>query len=369
MKPMFTCELDYTPNFHLMQIYAGLYALKNKGLIDLKVNFKKSNKNTLPLTTAVINNKYKVVYDCLDGLTWIPGNMDDNLAHFKNTYNVDFFFKRSYQSAMQTSKPAGCKVYPLGLNYNVQPDENLLAYNNSFKDKIEYLLKTNSWTSKVFGKRFYYAKDFEFPPLHQGKDKILFITRLWSPEEAKSEHSKHFRKHLNDVRIECIEACKKEYGKFFTGGIYREKYAEKNYPLFVMPDELTNKNSFLQSVKEHNICITTTGLHHSIGWKLAEYVAASRAIITEPLEFEVTGDFNEGKNYLQFTTAAEMLNKIEYLLSNKEATRQMMLDNYHYYNNYLKPENLVLNTFLKINEYEERQSLLLHAIKEKALVD
>lgn len=38
-------------------------------------------------------------------------------------------------------------------------------------------------------------------------------------------------------------------------------------------------------VKESDICITTTGLHRSIGWKFAEYIAASKAIVTEKLNY------------------------------------------------------------------------------------
>ena len=57
---------------------------------------------------------------------------------------------------------------------------------------------------------------------------------------------------------------------------------------------------FLNIVKSSDICIATTGLHKSIGWKFGEYIAASRAIITEPLYYEIPGELKRGSNYLEF---------------------------------------------------------------------
>lgn len=346
MKPLFTCELNYTPNFHLMQVYTGFYALYRKGIIDLKVNFVKSNADTLPVTTVIVNNKHRVVFDCLDG-----GQMVKDIFKKPSPHKgYDFYFKRSYHAALQQEKPENLLIFPLGLNYNVQPDENLFSFNNNAKLKLEYFLKTNKLARKFFKKRFYYTKDFEYYPVKPAKNKILFITRLWDPEEAKSPRSKVLRQQYNELRIDCIEACKKEYGKMFTGGLYNEAYAKKNFSPLVISDALTNKASYLQTVKEHSICITTTGLHNSIGWKLAEYVAASRAIVTEPLHFDVTGNFSAGTNYLEFTTSDELLQQVELLLNDTRLMADMMQNNYYYYNNYLKPENLILNTLLTITD-------------------
>lgn len=81
---------------------------------------------------------------------------------------------------------------------------------------------------------------------------------------------------------------------------------------------------------------------------MAEYVAASKVIVSEPLHFELPGNFENHRNYLAFTNEETLINRIDYLLHNKEAMRQMMLNNYDYYQHYLKPEVLVLNTLDKV---------------------
>ncbi|MEP6594734.1 MAG: hypothetical protein ABJA71_02260 [Ginsengibacter sp.] len=352
MKSLFECELEYLSNPHLMHIYSGFFELKKKGVIDLKVIFKKSNKETTGLTNATINKKYKVIYDASDGYIWLNGkSIQENLEYFQNNYSVDFYFKRSYHKELLQYNSVGRKIFPLGLNYNVHPDSNLFFLNETLPDKIKYALKTNKYLKSIFKKKFFYARDFEYYPVKYKEDKILFLTRVWNPAEARAEHSRPHREMLNAIRADCIKACRKEYGKIFTGGLLKEDYAIKYYSSLIAPVHLTSKRSFLQSVKEHSICIATTGLHDSTGWKLGEYVAASRAIISEPLKYEVPGIFLKDNNYLEFENPDQLLQQIELLLKNKDLTFRIMQNNFHYYNNYLKPENLVLNTLLTIMKY------------------
>jgi hypothetical protein len=176
----------------------------------------------------------------------------------------------------------------------------------------------------------------------------LFLTRVWDPEKAPSEAGRELRHRLNKTRTECIEACKKEYGDRFTGGLFMEYYAKEHYPSLAMPSSFTSKSSYLQSVKEHSICISTTGLSNSIGWKLGEYVAASRAIISEPLHYELPGNFEKEKNYFEFQTPDELLKIIADLQANPDKIFETMKHNYYYYNSFVKPEKLVLNSLLTV---------------------
>ncbi|HVX52224.1 MAG TPA: hypothetical protein VHB48_18840 [Chitinophagaceae bacterium] len=331
-----------------MQIYSGFFELARKGVIKLKVTPIKSTSESIPITNVRINKKYTAVYDALDGLTWIYGDEAANLEHFGKTYNVDFYFKRSFANVLPGYAHEKCRVFPLGLNYNVQPEKDIFSLVPSAAEKIKYILKRYRLFRGFSDARFFYAKDFEHYPLPGNKSRVLFITRLWDPAEAKSERSEHFRACINNARVASIEACKKKYGALFTGGLEKNNFSVTTFPSLVLPEELTRKEQYLQAIKNHTICIATTGLHHSIGWKFAEYVAASRAIVTEPLQFELPGNFGEAVNYLSFKGTENLIEQIDFLLTNRSFTRQMMQNNFQYYNNYVNPERLVLNTLLKI---------------------
>jgi hypothetical protein len=48
------------------------------------------------------------------------------------------------------------------------------------------------------------------------------------------------------------------------------------------------------------------GLYESNGWKLGEYVAGSKAIVSEHLHYDAPGNFSPEQNYLEFNSADEM---------------------------------------------------------------
>jgi hypothetical protein len=361
-----TCTIYYnkkTSTPHLWQIFTGFYELQAKGFLHLKLE----QKDWLPesysenLLLVDVDNQYKIIYDVNDGLNWLWGGIETNLEYFYDTLlsYADFYFKRSYNHLVARGD-SKCKVYPLGFNYPVTSPENKL-FNTHFdlKSKVIHYLRSNQLTRKMLkidGTREYNMKNFEYIPFPQNKiPKLLFLTRLWDPgtiQEDKIRHDNSYEKNrqdiieINEMRIQSIIACKKLYGKQFTGGLQASKFTIANYPDLVVPYEVSNKQNFLKLVKEADICIATTGLNQSIGWKFAEYVAAARGIVSEKMHFEVTGDFSIPNNYLEFNNVNELLQNIDYLIHNPEQLQEMMVNNYRYYNLYLRPDNLVLNSLL-----------------------
>ncbi|MFI3190717.1 hypothetical protein BCS42_05820 [Crenothrix sp. D3] len=352
MKPLFKCELDYLPSNHLSQIYTGFEQLKKAGVIDLSIRYTGEKTGaTKPVLKVKINNKYKVIYDTLDGLNWIKGSIEDNLNYIKTHLDADFYFKRSYSKNILKYFPSHCKVYPLGLNYYVESED---FYFVGIKESIKHYIKEIYVITKILKiNKNFYTNDFEFYPFVSKETKILFFTRLWTPDDIIGKHFKSQIESINENRVRYIKACKKEFGDCFTGGLENDTYSNLhakglNAEDLIVPYSLTNRKTFLNTIKNHNICITTTGLHNSIGWKFGEYVAASRAIVSEPLAYELPGDFKSPKNYLAFSNEEELISRINLLRENKDLLFEIMKNNFHYYNNYVRPDKLVLNTLLAI---------------------
>lgn len=344
MKPLFKCEIYYFPSLHLSQIYDGFEKLRKIGIVDIVIK-PISGEGLKPLLKVKINNKYNVIYDTLDGMNWINGSIEENLIHFKNNTHADFYFKRSYNKQVLENAPLNCKVFPLGLNIPFKPEGK---FPQKLNEKIKDFLKDYSFISKYFEKTSFFSKDFEFFPIPSKENKVLFIAGLWNPDDVTSEHLKIEREVMNKNRINCIKACQREFGDRFIGGVQKGDFSTNHSKDMIMPLSFTKRETFLKTIKEHNICIATSGLHNSIGWKFGEYVAASRAIITESLIYELPGDFSNNKNFLVFNNEGELLNNIYFLLNDKDALFNMMMNNFHYYNNYLRPDKLVLNTLLRI---------------------
>lgn len=338
-KPTFHCEIEFQPLLHLNQIYDGFWKLKQKGIIDL-VAKRMPLKNDKPVIKVKVNHKHTIVYDTLDGLNWTNGTFDENIEYFKANSDCDLYFKRSYDPVLEDYIEQD-RIHPLGLNFSFHHDGNYpLTLQERMKSFVKRHIKKNSFQLSAF----------EHPPIINHDHKILFLCGLWNPDEVISSELKLQRESINADRIALVRACKSEFGPQFTGGIQISEYSQKIAKDLLVPSEITNKQSFMSSIKSHNICIATTGLHGSTGFKFAEYVAASRAIISEPLHYQLPGNFQDGKNYLSFENPSELISNIYSLLNDKDKMQSMMLENYRYYNNYVDSEKLILNTLLKTQD-------------------
>ena len=316
---------------HLNQIYAGFIELYKKGIIELTID--KEIVNTKPLVEVIINDLYRVIYDTYDQGDKYYENIDNKI--------IDFYFKRSFDKENIINKFE--KIEPLGLNYNVYSKRGNIF---SEKDKVINLVKI---LFKRKGANFSIEK-FETEPSVSKEPKICFLTRVWDPyaNEVENKNIREERIAINKFRVECIRACKKKYGINFIGGIENSEYARKLCPDCIVNSNLSNRKSFINILKTCEICIATSGLHKSMGWKLGEYVATARAIISERLYYQLPGNFEEKVNYLEFSTVKQLIECIDSLINNEELRYKIMLNNKEYYYNYVRPDKMIMNTLEKV---------------------
>lgn len=322
--------------YHVAQIAAGFHILKKQGwpveIID-KTGDKENPFYNLPVATAEYRGK-KIVYDLWDGYQ-NPVDMEKCLKW------ADVYFKRSFSREKNAELfPAyQDKMFPLGFNYHV-------TYPTSPVN--EPLLK--SLLKPLLGKApepYFVPKVFEGQPRKTALEnvKILFQAQLWdhrdpdlSPEMAEE------CAYINNTRIAIVRALKESYGDQFFGGLRDSALAREMAPELIQPEKYTERRKYLKLVHSCDICIGSMGLHESIGWKTAEYIAAAKAIVNETFHYCVTGDFEEGKNYLEFSTAEQCIEAVRTLVEDPEKRYAMEAANAEYYRNYLKPEELVKRT-------------------------
>src|SRR5207253_9766808 len=119
-------------------------------------------------------------------------------------------------------------------------------------------------------------------------------------------------------------------------------YARQHYPDCIAPDaRQTRKLAFTQLVHQTDICVTSLGLRESNGFRLGEFVAAARAIVTERMRHTVPGNFASGENYLDFTSAEECAAAVRVLFDDPVKRLSMMQRNQAYYQAYLRPDALI----------------------------
>ena len=168
---------------------------------------------------------------------------------------------------------------------------------------------------------------------------ILYSTRLWKGHDE-----------LNESRIMLAYKLREHFDGAIAG-VSDSPLSRKLCPDLILPHKVTRRKNFIDLINCSAVCITTTGLWNSTGWRFGEFVSAGKAILSEPLHFKVPGDFQEGKNYLAFSSIDDALCKCEMLLRDPYKRMAMEIQNLDYYFQYLKPDVLIMNTLKQFFSY------------------
>lgn len=321
---------------HGAQIITGFLMLKEQGW-DVEIIDRSRDKCVpfygLPALLAEYRGK-KLFYDVWDGYQ-DPEDMELGLRE------CDFYFKRSFSAEknQQMFPDDCCRMYPLGLYYYVTHPKN--TADQPLWKAAAAVLKGRTPARYFVPKVF--EGDGETPCCNPPR--ILFLTQLWGREAwLEGDPANDEREEISNARIQIIRTLRREYGDSFTGGINDTPLSRKMAPDLIVSRELTERRRYLQTVHSSDICIGSMGLFGSIGGKTGEYVAAAKAIVHEEMCYSVTGDFQEGVNYLSFRTPQECVEAVAKLVDNPERLQAMKRANAAYYRQYLRPDMLVRNT-------------------------
>lgn len=320
---------------HNAQTVTGFLMLKEAGCNVKIIDDARNASNPfhgLPVIQVEYQGK-KIIYDHWDGYP-SPDTMKACLDW------ADFYFKRSFsdeKNALLFPEDVG-KMFPLGFNYHVTLKKSPM--NDPFlKSLAKYILGKNQSS-------YFTPEVFEGTPSAPAPvPNIIFCTRLWDPEDPSiSTALQQERNVINDTRISIIRSLKQQYGSAFIGGLNDDPVSRKTAPDLIIPQQMTDRKHYLKALHRCDICIGSMGLHESIGWKTAEYVAAAKAIVNETFHYRVPGDFLPGKNYLPYHTAEECLAAVRKLVNDPQLLLEMKVANHQYYLKYLRPDVLVSNT-------------------------
>ena len=320
-------------NAHLSMGLTGLMMLQKQGKLSFQIQVDPQNARKLPYPLILIAEAEgkRIGFDYSDGY---DSHLEDAVRQ------CDLYFKRSFSAEKNQflATDNRKKMVPLGLHYHV-------SYPGNVMDKAEGLrgMKEKLWQQVFNGadRSYFTPERFEADNAqnHEGTN-ILFYCRLWDAAQYKTTDPQYYEQvqEINRERISLVRKLKEDYPEHFTGGIQYSPLAKKLCPELIVNYRETQRTNYLKKLHRSDICIGTTGLHDSIGWKTAEYVAAGKAILCEPLRYEVPGNFEQNRNYLTFSGAEECMKQLGRLLAHPDLIRQLQQNNRQYYEEYLRPD-------------------------------
>jgi hypothetical protein len=334
------------------QVFTGFAMLARAGSVSVRVKRTKASWRELATVLAVVlGDGTRLFYDLRDAARIHPDALDW----------TDHYFKRSYSPAL-APEAAATKVAPLGFNYPVYSGgdwgSRRMLWNavgvvprgvpNTLRALCDMSELLSNLTHRSAGRSACPVEAFEVPPSGNDQPRVLLLTRTWDPATVQNDPAlAETWAELNNMRAACIRGLRREFGSSVVSGFAPTSDARRDYPDCVVEDpRISRKPFYLEVMRHSDVCIATTGLAGSNGWRLGEYIASSRAIVSERLLSQVPGEFSRGTNYAEFVDPEGCIEQTVALVENRERRLLMMEKNQRYYEESLRPDRLVLNTLL-----------------------
>jgi len=319
--------------YHLSKVLTGLAALAACSQSALQFE-PVADATVRPVTSAAMHVLVKRDGKGMD----IAFDLYDRSDRFDSALleHTDIYFKRSFYRPHLGMLPVEWrnKIKPFGLNYACQSvaGEARLA---------EAPLCLNQSLNRYRTVRP--AGDFEQPPDASVMPSIIFQTRAWAPESTSDDAPE-----VNESRARIIRALRKAFPDRFSGGFAPNPFACQHYSDLVSehPNEPAD---YLRFTKRHLIGVSSRGLHKSEPFKLAEYMAASLAIVSEPVRNKFSPLLSAGSNLLEFRTPEECVEGCSRILSSPALAAELREASWRYYQSHVEParhiENLLNHAF------------------------
>lgn len=245
--------------------------------------------------------------------------------------NVDVYAKRSV-----TEGDVARGVWPLGFHFNYAWSLHRLLRRPGVLARANYTeivraLDVLQWTT---GSHFARRIDQWFTPPRDHGGRAIFFTRLWAPERNRDPEEKERRRKMNRVRIEAVRAMRAMPDT--AAGIYPTPDAVAECPDLVLTEAEMRSKAYGEALRSADIGIANEGLKGSPGWKIGEYVAGSKAIVTNPIAGVIPG-FERERHYIEFDDPRAVPDLVADLRRGRRY-RAIQEANWEYCRTYLHPD-------------------------------
>jgi hypothetical protein len=330
---------------------AGLFALERHGRITLRLNVRRCSHATV--------HKVELEAECLSSgaRRSIAIDLQDQSYLFDHDLlaRCDVYFKRSYHPPDLAGFPDDlrARIRPFGLNHAVAVRASRLPMAMGWaraqlaglrpREKMASVpsrVRELAWRARVP-----IAAGFEWPPHRKVDSAIFFQTRLWPPGSTSDSDLEN----LNAERAALVRALRGAFGNRFIGGIVPSPFVHENCPDLVttLP---THMRDYAKVNRRGLIGINCRGLHQSTGFKVSEYLAAAKCIVSDPIRNLLPEPLIEGRNLLTFRSPDECVTLCDRLLSRPDDARAMRRANWEYYRREVEPEAHMRNCLYRAFE-------------------
>ena len=263
-------------------------------------------------------------------------------------------------SALYEDALAWCDVYakvnPSLGGYSIEGASKVLAIGPSFAVRIWDLPRAlllgigNGWRSRSllksqreyrehfadYWRQYHYRLPLDaYGPSPSSDGYIFFISSYWPDNPL-----------CNEMRAAFITACRKHPGIEFEGGFApREPGVMGTFEPLATGRRYT-LDEYIERLLRSAVAFNTPAVEGCLGWKLAEYLALGKAIISTPLERKMPSPLEHGTHaHFVDGTPGSMKEALDLILENKEYREHLERNARNYFLEHLAPQRCMERIF------------------------
>lgn len=158
---------------------------------------------------------------------------------------------------------------------------------------------------------------------------IFFVTNYWAHADE-----------ANLRRLAFVRAARQHLGAGFSGGFWHTKALPSEFQEFRIEERVPH-SEWLQRMARSGVAFNTPAVHDCLGWKLGEFMALGKAVLSTPLRRVMPGQFQPGEHIHEVEDDPEAIADGMTTLLEDDAYRVRLEKNARqYWNDYLAPTSV-----------------------------
>ena len=309
----------FNPTYYSYYLF-GLTQFLN--ISENKINYsKKEFPEGLKRYFSFFYNNKKIVIDAMD-----EPNIKESVLGW-----CDLYGKTNY-STKYLSKEEIAKILPIGPSFGIKFWSLIPACVRALKNYLITSPKkkdTREFFANYYRQAVYRVKESNYHYFEPDENYIFFVSTIWKNEENTNNYRKNF-----------IKTCRNLKNIKFEGGFISRPDVQKFEEYSISSRYLIH--DYIQKTKRSLLVFNTPAVGDCHGWKLAEYFALGKAIISTPLSREMPAQLVHGK-HLHFVDGSEdsIKDAIQEISNNKSYQESLQKNAREYYQKYLQPKAVI----------------------------
>jgi hypothetical protein len=164
---------------------------------------------------------------------------------------------------------------------------------------------------------------------------VFFLSRLWRKEEATNRLRSHF-----------VQACQELPGIRFDGGFAPRTHDDIEGFAHQTAAGMLPFSRYLERTRRSTFVFNTPAVSQCHGWKLGEFLALGKAIISTPLSRQLPAPLEHG-THLHMTDGSpgEIQEACRKILGDNDYRRRLETHARQYFESYLRPARVIERLF------------------------